>query len=100
VSFPLDLQFALIDDDTGELVAFILPEFPDHAPDEMREGLVRRRLAALHGRCPCDAPMVLPNRAERRRARTEHELRVRVDHHPECPGDDHNIAAALARWER
>jgi hypothetical protein len=54
----------------GTRVAYLLPVIPDDAPPLVREGIARRRLAALEGRCPCGGRSPF-NRATRRQlART------------------------------
>lgn len=85
----------------GERVGFLLPDVPDDAPEQVQEGLVRRRLTALDGQCPCGARMVLPPRAERRRAaRTGQVVHVEIVHEQDCEAVDSNLTAALRRWSR
>ena len=52
----------------GDTVAFVLPRIPDDAPEEIREGIARRRITAVEGTCPCGAGLTLPNHAARRKA--------------------------------
>ncbi len=100
-ALPITYTAALVDDADGQLVGYVLPEIPEDAPHEVREGLVRRRLTALEGKCPCGALAVLPNREQRRRAaRTRTSLRIAVMHEPDCPAVDRVLEAALARWQR
>jgi hypothetical protein len=96
-------QSAVVDEDTGDVVGYILIDTPEDAPDDVQEGLTRRRLAVLSGECPCGARPVLGTRAQRRRAaRTGHPLAgaPRVDHRQDCPGHELLLAEAIARWER
>lgn len=39
---------------------YIGPEIAEDAPPVVREGLARRRLTAVNGRCPCGAVIVHP----------------------------------------
>lgn len=77
-------------------VAYVLPVVTEELPPQLREAVVRRRLAALEGRCPCGATMTLPNRAERRRAaRDGRQLSTTVEHETDCPASDDRIAALV-----
>ncbi|BBG04594.1 MULTISPECIES: hypothetical protein [Pseudonocardia] len=68
----------------GERALVVAPEIAEHYPPAVREGLARRRLVQAGGRCPCGARMVLPNRAERRKAaRTGEMLRATAAHDDE-----------------
>ena len=76
---------------------FVIPTIPDGAPDDVREGIARRRLVYLADdhRCPCGAIWVLPNRRQRRQG-----IAVRaVVHTPGCPASDNRLDAALRRWQ-
>jgi hypothetical protein len=86
---------------TGETVAFVLPRIPDDVPEEIREGIARRRITAIDGKCPCGGELVLPNRAARRKAaRTSSLVRMRVEHEDDCPAIDKTLDAAIRRWQR
>jgi hypothetical protein len=85
----------------GDTVAFVLPRIPDDAPEEIREGIARRRITAVHGTCPCGGHLVLPNRAARRRAaRTGTPTRMTVEHEEGCPAIDETLITAIRRWKR
>jgi len=77
-------------------VAYVLPVASEELPPQLREAVLRRRLAALEGRCPCGATVTLPNRAERRRAaRDGRQLSTTVEHEADCPASDDRIAALV-----
>lgn len=100
-ALPLTYTAAVVDDADGELIGYLLPEIPDAAPRQVREGLARRRITALDGRCPCGATVTLPNREQRRRAaRARTSLRIEVLHEVDCPAVDRVLEAALRRWKR
>jgi len=60
---------------------------PDDAPDDVREGITRRRLVATAGRCPSGARPAQPHRG-----------RLEVRHEAECPAATELLAAAVTRW--
>jgi len=100
-ALPFTFTAAMVDEADGRLVGYLLPEIPDDAPHEVREGLARRRIAALEGRCPCGAVVVLPNREQRRRAaRTRVSLRILVEHEDDCPAVERELLEAIRRWRR
>jgi hypothetical protein len=96
-------QAAVVDDVTGELIGWCLPDTPDDAPHDVREGITVRRLAALHGRCPaCGAALVWGTRRERRRSAAGGRAPAgvpHVPHRPTCAGNDQVLAEAIARWQ-
>lgn len=74
-------------------VGLLLPVIREDAEPVVREGLARRRLTLLTGRCPCGARLHLPNRATRRamkrdRARGGGVWQVDVEHENDCPATD------------
>lgn len=73
---------------------FVLPVIPDGAPTSVREGIARRRTAALTGRCPCGAAGRLPAVAAGRvdAAKFVHKTR--------CPAVTETLAKAIRRWLR
>jgi hypothetical protein len=84
----------------GERVAVLDIETPADAPQEVKEGLVRRAIVNQGGTCPCGARMILPDRAARRRAaRNGGMLPVTVEHERAClallPG---YLLLDLGRW--
>ena len=77
---------AILVNDDGTRSTYVGPSLPDHLPSHVLEGLVRRRLIALGGTCPCGAVMVIPNRADRRAARKlGTALSVPIEHEDDCP---------------
>lgn len=80
-------------------VCFVIPTIPDGAPDDVREGIARRRLVYLadNHQCPCGAKWVLPNRRQRRAGR---RTAVNIVHEPGCPASDARLDAAILRWKR
>lgn len=81
-------------------VAYVLPVASEELPPQLREAVVRRRLAALEGRCPCGAIVSLPNRRQRRRAaRDGRTLTTTVEHEPDCSATDDRLVA-LVRADR
>jgi hypothetical protein len=91
-----DIAVAVIDD---EVIAVPLISIPESAPEAVREGVARRNIVNTGGTCPCGARLVLPNRAERRRAaRTGRVLDVRVAHEPECLAGTERLREAIGRW--
>lgn len=78
----------------------VMPTIPDAAPDEVREGIARRRLVYLTDdhQCPCGARWTLPNRRQRRTG--SHIVMGTVEHKPGCPACDDALDAAILRWKR
>ncbi len=100
-ALPFAYTAAVVDDADGQLVGYVLPSIPDDAPEDVREGLARRRISAVQGRCPCGAVVTMPNRQQRRHAaRTRTSLRILVEHEDACPAVDRMLEAALGRWVR
>ena len=92
-------DLAIAETHDGDTVAFVLPTVPDDAPEEIREGIARRRIVAVTGECPCGAVLILPNRAERRAAkRTGQPTHLRCEHEDDCPAVDHVLLAAIEEW--
>lgn len=82
----------------GERIAYFGPPLLETYPPAVREGLVRRRLVATTGVCPCGARMVVPNRAARRAAARAGQvfLQVQVEHDVDCPAVDPRVDRAGA----
>lgn len=94
-------DLAIADTWDGDTVAFLLPTIPSDAPAEIREGIARRRVTAVTGECPCGAGLVLPNRAERRKAaRTGEPIQMSVEHEDGCPAVDDVLIVAIREWKR
>jgi hypothetical protein len=78
---------------TATVVA-ILPVIPDDAPDPVREGLARRRIAIVEGRCPCgvriDFSTVTPGDVVQS---------MPLPHRDHCPARDRHVRRALKRWK-
>jgi hypothetical protein len=91
--------------DIGGLRALIqIPDIPDDAPDDVREGFARRTSLAAGGTCPCGAVITPPNRAQRRQLARDHANRaygvwyLRVEHEDDCPALEGLLIAATNRW--
>jgi hypothetical protein len=88
----------------GTRVAYVLPVIPEDAAPEVREGLARRRLAALTGQCPCGADNPALTRQqrrarERRKAKaTNTLLRAAFEHENDCLAVDDNLIPHLRAW--
>ncbi|EYT58586.1 hypothetical protein D514_0115770 [Microbacterium sp. UCD-TDU] len=93
--------------DTDRLVVRTVP---DDAPPLVREGLVRRRIQAVEGTCPCDGRLLWWDECSDPEARerifgptTDYgggvdSSRVVAVHRDECPAHDRNLVPALAAW--
>jgi hypothetical protein len=68
-------------------VALVLPVIPEAAPYRVREGVARRRIAALTGQCPCGATAV-------------HGDVLAFEHDRGCPAATETLARAVRRWMR
>lgn len=68
-------------------VAHVLPMVPEHAPYAIREGITRRRTAALTGTCPCGATV------------QDGDV-MRCAHRQGCPGATEVMVRAIRRWVR
>jgi hypothetical protein len=90
----------------GIRAMYVLPVIPDNAPDTIREGIARRRLAALTGKCPCGADSPELSRQQRRaRARAQAKraasatlTRATFEHEPDCPAIDTNLVPLIQAW--
>ncbi len=72
----------------------VLPVVPEDAPYAVREGIARRRVAAVSGECPCGAVVdfgeLLPG-----------EVGIgEVFHERWCPADTDRLVKACRRWTR
>ncbi len=74
----------------GERAVMLAEQVPATGSPELRAALGRRKRANETGTCDCGAAVILPNRAERRRAqRTGEVLHARMEHEDDCTaGDD------------
>jgi len=80
-------------DGIGNVVA-VLPRIPEDAPYRVREGIARRRVAAVTGECPCGARVDY-------RAAVRNGLNVaEVEHERQCPADTARLVKAIRRWLR
>jgi len=71
--------------------AFVeLPELWEAAPPRVREGLARRRIEIIEGRCPCGAEPEFPDPDEILLARLkgQRDFVARVVHAPGCAAAD------------
>lgn len=80
-----DLTIAKID---GKRAMVALPVVPENAPYAVREGIARRRITALGGRCPCGAEARLAGSP----------IGLAVDHDSGCPAMDSRLIKAARRW--
>lgn len=88
----LDVETIYFDDHHGHRAAALVPQIPDDAPDNVREGLARRRLALTEGRCPCGVRTALP-------APQDGSLEVvGLEHRDHCPAVTKNLRRALRKW--
>jgi hypothetical protein len=96
---PLATELIVRDVD-GTRIAYLLPVISDGAPPLVREGIARRRLAALEDRCPCGGRSPL-NRAARRRLTRERRGQVTYYgfvHEDGCPAVDDTLVDAIKAW--
>lgn len=70
-------------------VVFVLPDLAEDLPPRVLEGIARRRLCAITGRCPCGAemPAVVPFPG--------HVVHVAMEHEADCPATDDAIGEAM-----
>ncbi len=100
----LDNECVLADLPDGRRAMFVLPVIPEDATPDIREGLARRRLAALTGHCPCgsDSPTLSRQQRrarERRQAKaTTTALRAVFEHEHDCPAGDAVLIPLLRAW--
>jgi hypothetical protein len=104
VYVPLSLNScaAVVDDETGEHLGWVLPDTPERAPLEVREGVTVRRLAMLSGQCRgCGAPFLWGHWRRRCRAAAGGRAPAsvpHVQHRPTCP-EGQVLDEAIARWQ-
>ncbi len=85
---------------------YVLPVIPDDASPELREGLARRRIAALTGQCPCGADSPELSRQQRRARQRRREkaqtmavaARAAFHHEVGCPATDDHLVPLLRQW--
>ncbi len=73
-------------------VALVVPVVPDGAPYAVAEGIVRRRLAATTGRCPCGAVADYGDPQAGQVGVGE------VAHAGSCPASTTKLVKACRRW--
>jgi hypothetical protein len=73
-------------------VVFVLPSIPDNAPPLVREGIARRRLAALEDECPCGG------RSPLNRAISASIDAVDFVHESGCLAVDDILVEAIRAW--
>lgn len=71
-----------------------IPVIPADACPELAEGLRRRRVAALRGRCPCGA-----RRPAAQLATSKVQL-LRFPHEPSCPAHEDLLAPLVDAWQQ
>jgi hypothetical protein len=96
----VEIVRAFRDAATGTRVEIDLPiAVPEDAPPQLREGIARRRLVEIEGRCPCGARVSQPPRRERRRAaRAGDPLVSVIRHRSNCPADARTYDRLMADW--
>lgn len=85
---------------------YVLPAIPEDATPNLREGLARRRIAALTGECPCGADSPELSRQQRRarqrrrdKAKTQAvAARAVFEHEPDCLAANENLIPLLREW--
>ncbi len=70
-------------------VLAVVPVIPDAAPYKVREGIARRRIAALEGECPCGAT-----------AEAGDDGNLVFQHQRLCPAETGRLGKELRRWAR
>jgi hypothetical protein len=85
----------------GEIATFVLPVASEDTPPRLRDGITRRRLGALHGRCPCGGRRSM-NRAARcalaGKAKGQDITLAPFEHESGCPAADDEPSQAIRRW--
>lgn len=76
----------------ARVALLLLPPLDDSMPPDVREAVVRRRLCATTGRCPCGATAsfgdsIAPN-----------VHRVVFEHDGDCPAVDDRLLEVARRW--
>jgi hypothetical protein len=96
------VRYDLITGDVqGLRTLFVVPRIPDDAPERVREGIARRRLATVTGRCPCGAERPRLNREQRRkvaRRKARYLGIAEIAHENDCPAISNEVERALGRW--
>jgi hypothetical protein len=96
---PVEGELIVRDVDGVQVAAYLLPLIPDDAPPLVREGIARRRLAALEDRCPCGGGSPLNRAARRRLARTRGQVaHLNFVHEDGCPAVDADLYDAIRAW--
>lgn len=67
---------------------------PEDAPFRIREGIARRRIAAMTGVCPCGASV------DYAAALAGSVSVAEVLHERACPADTDTLVTAVRRWKR
>ena len=89
--YGIELEAIVFDVGTVRAMA-LLPIIPDDAPDPVREGIARRRIATIEGRCPCGIAF------DYSRIPLGTVTHRTVEHRGHCPAIDRNVRRALRRW--
>ena len=85
----------------GLRTLFVVPRIPEDAPTSVHEGIARRWLATITGRCPCGAERPKLNREQRRKVarRKARYLGIAdIAHENDCPAISAEVERALGRW--
>jgi hypothetical protein len=93
----------LVNDREGMRTLAVLPTIAEDLPEQIREGLARRRLLAAGQPCPCGARPTTFNRAMRRAIEARRRkglpgpvIHVTIEHEDDCPATDENLAEVAA----
>ena len=73
-------------------VLFLLGSIPDDAPEQIKEGLARRRQVSLFGRCPCGA------RVGKIKVSADGISHAPVLHEADCLAGDDNLIPLIDAW--
>lgn len=91
--YGIEVEAVTFDVGTVRAMA-LLPVIPDDAPDPVREGIARRRIATIEGRCPCGVGV---DYSQIPRGAVTHRT---VNHRDHCPAITRNVRRALRRWRQ
>ncbi len=97
-------ELVVVERPDGTRIAYVLPVIPEDAAPEVREGLARRRLAALTGHCPCGESGPVLTRQQRRARERERAkggtavIHAQFEHEADCLAVDDNLIPHLRAW--
>ncbi len=82
----------------GRPAAVVVPVIPADAPEALREGLRRRRVAGTLGRCPCGAVRPAPTGVQDAAAE-QGTAHMPFPHRADCPAHDELLGPELVAWQ-